>query len=204
MDTFSGPLGIVLVPSAGIRDAALGLAAELSPKSAVPTKNPNIILYYGHLNNVPTKMVEQLLTSMRVLVGTELTMGQISDRGGKILTWQAYGDNLFNLAHLAALYGLSRFRRREGLSKAEHELLQLNNADMGAIERDGNPFTRDNWRPEIRLTWHRNAPIAFADSFKDLRNSLTSTGFVESVQFVRFEELGTVKLGPLMTVDRRA
>ena len=195
--TFSGALGIVIIPDQATIAESYKLARNTLPAGSEyilsPGAIPHITLYHGKFLDVPTSEAQTILRDIRSdLQRANFSLGPIQCFGGNFIFLNVEPDDTtrhqLQLAHEKSLL-LSRFLDRTAPPKAtSEEGLSLSTAELENLEGYGHPLVRQSYLPHITLGFHRGLAVHFPNG-----QSKKWRSAVGSVEFVRVGYPGTIE-----------
>lgn len=191
MTAYTGQLGIVLLPTGQLGDAAAAIAKEITPNSIdLGGKHPpHLTLYHAQLKDVPEEVVRELLALINNnLPFRRVTLSEVTTFAEKFVFWDKQGvHHLLTSAHYCALEALSPYYNPSETQQAAKEGLELPADQQENVRRYGHPLVKGLWRPHITVAYNPEGYPNFKKRMVSVRGTFTAVAFVE------VGEYGTVK-----------
>jgi len=185
--SFSGQIGLVLLPDRDTRDRALQIAREFSVGNSIKLgtiAEPHISLYHSKLSNVPGTVIDEYLKECASRLPLPLTFTTLSTFGEKFLFWNIEKDEQLLSLHESALQ-LSAYFVPEGEQQPDRENVILSEDEKACVAQYGHPRVGALWQPHITLGY-------FSESLPTDIGSQPFSGAATGVAFVRIGEAGTI------------
>lgn len=188
--TFSGKLGVVILPSKLLARAAQELANNFREGNLTFERlKPHITLYHATFKEVGINVVNKVLREINSSLPTSLIFKEVIPYAGKFIFWRAKKTPELIRAHEITLKELSPFLNTSGLIQAKEEGVfnALPQRQKQNAERFGHPLVLEDWDPHITIGYFNKSP----EIQVGFEHKLTSTA--QKAVFVEIGDSGTIK-----------
>ncbi len=154
-ETFSGPLGWVIIPDRETQDVSRTLAQDFNSDSEYLVSTAHITLYHANLANVPLGLVEETSKILSDSIGKQFTLDEITPYGSKFLFWgvtKPFAE--ISKAHNLILGDYPQYLSKEENAAAKKEKLDLTAPEMKNLELYGHPLVHELYQPHITLLYN--------------------------------------------------
>lgn len=185
-ETFSGPLGWVIIPDRETQDVSRTLAQDFNSDSEYLVSTAHITLYHANLANVPLRLIEETSRTLSGSIGKQFSLDEILPYGDKFLFWDVSTPSTeIQNVHKLILGNYQQYLSKDEVAAAKEEELDLTRHEMKNLELYGHPLVFELYRPHITLLYN--------SSGVNLKSRKNWGASIQNIQFVEMGNYGSVK-----------